>query len=92
MFFHSQVQFYAKSTVVRVATRGGSCCWVTSYWLAYSQDCTTFHNILDGAGNNQVIVLAVASENNCVLFIVTVNVQSLNVSLERHINFNTAKL
>ena len=48
-----QVRFNALSTVVRVATRGGGG-WVTQYRLAYSNDCLSFNNILDGAGINTV--------------------------------------
>jgi len=39
--------------VVRVATKGGKN-WATLYRLAYSADCVTFINLLDGAGKNQV--------------------------------------
>jgi len=40
--------------VVRVATKGSGG-WVTLYRLAYSENCSTFINLLDGAGNNAVI-------------------------------------
>lgn len=50
-----QVRFNALSTVVRVATKGGNIHRVTQYRLTYSEDCATFINILDGAGNNAVI-------------------------------------
>jgi len=44
------------STVVRVATRGGSSeSWLTQYRLSYSDDCVYCNNILDAAGNNEVI-------------------------------------
>jgi len=40
--------------VLRVATKaggGGDACYTTLYRLAYSEDCSNFINILDGAGN-----------------------------------------
>ena len=43
------------STVVRVATKGEESYWVALYRLAYSDDCVTFINLQDGAGNNVVI-------------------------------------
>ena len=53
-WFYSQVEFHVKSTVVRVATQGGNLAYVGLYRLAYSEDCTVFHDLLDGAGNNKV--------------------------------------
>jgi len=46
--------------VVRVATKGAGYPgidtgdYVTQYRLAYSEDCVTFQNLVDGAGNNVV--------------------------------------
>ena len=50
-----QVRFHVSSTVVRVAHQGTTA-WVTLYRLAYSHDCVAFTNLLDGAGNNVVII------------------------------------
>ena len=51
-----QVRFHALSTAIRIATRGNDQ-WVTLYRLAYSEDCVTFSNLLDVAGNNAVTIL-----------------------------------
>jgi len=45
------------STVFAIQTQGrgdSSEFWVTTYRVQYSQDCTTFINVLDVDGNNQV--------------------------------------
>jgi len=49
-----QVRFHSLSTVVRVATRGGAVNYVTQYRLAFSEDCASFMDLLDVAGNNAV--------------------------------------
>jgi len=56
-----QVRFNSLSSVVRVATRGevNANFWITLFRLAYSEDCVVFNNLLDGAGNNIVIVMFV---------------------------------
>jgi len=52
--------------VARVATKacgtssGDWPAWVTQYRLAYSQDCVTYNDLIDGAGNNQVNNILVA--------------------------------
>ena len=57
LFLYKQVKFHGLRTVVRVATRGGVGDWVTLYRLAYSEDCITFHNLLDGAWAIEVIII-----------------------------------
>jgi len=57
IYFYLQIQFHVLSTVVRVATQGGNGAYVSQYRLAYSQDCVTFNNILDVAGNIIVIIV-----------------------------------
>jgi len=52
-----QVHFNGLSKVVRIATKGGTLRWPTQYRLAYSEDCVVFNNLLDGAGNNVVIII-----------------------------------
>jgi len=52
------------STVVRVATDGKESYWITLYRLAYSDDCVTFINLLDGAGNNEVIKILLSVQQN----------------------------
>ena len=44
------------STVFAIQTQGryDSDRWVTTYRVEYSQDCSTFNNLLDVDGNNQV--------------------------------------
>jgi len=54
LFFPVQVRFHDLKTVFRVATKAGGgdpVCYTSQYRLAYSEDCSTFNNILDGAGN-----------------------------------------
>ena len=54
-----KVQFHTLSTVVRIATKGCDG-WIIQYRLAYTEDCITFNNYLDVAGNNLVIhILAI---------------------------------
>jgi len=58
--FKKQARFHNLKIVVRVATRGNgvsnpaSTSYITLYHLAYSEDCSAFQNILDGAGNSKV--------------------------------------
>ena len=54
MYF-TQVRLHVPGTVIRIATKGCAD-WMTKYRLAYSDDCVTFHNLLDAAGNNIVII------------------------------------
>ena len=44
------------STVFAIQTQGRADYdrWVNTYRVQYSQDCTTFNNLLDVDGNNQV--------------------------------------
>jgi len=42
--------------LVRIATKGGFY-WITEYRLTYSDDCVSFNNVLDGTGNNAVIII-----------------------------------
>jgi len=57
-----QVRFNNMSSVVRVGTQVGTACpacIITQYRLSFSEDCTTFHNIVDGAGNNMVLTMLI---------------------------------
>jgi len=68
--FNFQVQFMNVSTVFAIQTQGraGWDQWVSTYRVEYSQDCSTFNNLLDVDGNNQVrtifIVLKVFFPSN----------------------------
>jgi len=57
-YFFSKVRLHALSTVVRIATTGCNN-WVSLYQLAYSEDCLTFQNLLDVAGNIVVINMSI---------------------------------
>ena len=49
-----QVQFNVLSKVVAVQTQSGGGDFITSYRLEYSEDCITFHELLNALGNNRV--------------------------------------